>query len=45
MWISTNTKIPSDQSRMMGQTKIAYSSLGKALVKQTKRIEDQGKNK
>ena len=41
----TDTKIPSDQSRMMGQTKIAYSSLGKALVKQTKRIEDQGKNK
>ena len=41
----TDTKIPSDQSRMMGQTKIAYSSLRKALEKQTKRIEDQGKNK
>ena len=30
---------------MIEQTKFTYSPLGKALEKQTKAIEDQGKNK
>ena len=30
---------------MIEQTKFTYSPLGKALGKQTKAIEDQGKNK
>ena len=34
----------SDQRRVIEQGKFTYSHLGKALVKQTKAIEDQGKN-
>ena len=33
--------LPSDQSRIIEQAKFTYSSLGKALKKQTKTIEDQ----
>ena len=33
----------SDQRRVVEQAKFTYSSLGKALEKQTKTIEDQGK--
>ena len=36
---------PADQSRIIEQTKFTYSPLGKAYEKQTKTIEDQGKNK
>ena len=32
-----------DQSRMIGQTKFTYSSLGKASKKQTKEIEQEEK--
>ena len=35
--------LPSDQRRMMEQAKFTYSPLGKALEKQTKTIEDEGK--
>ena len=35
--------LPSDQGRMMEQAKFTYSPLGKALEKQTKTIEDEGK--
>ena len=34
-----------DQRRVIDQAKFAYSPLGKAFEKQTKRIEEQGKNK
>ena len=34
--------LPSDQRRVIEQTKFTYSSLGKALEKQRKTIEDQG---
>ena len=36
--------LPSDQSRMMEQGKFTNSYLAKPLEKQTKMIEDQGKN-
>ena len=35
--------IPPDQRRVTEQAKFAYSPLGKALEKQTKTIEEQGK--
>ena len=35
----------SDQRGLIGQANFIYSSLGKALEKQTKTIEDQGKKK
>ena len=35
--------LPSDQRRVTEQAKFTYSLLGKALKKQTKTIEDQGK--
>ena len=35
--------MPSDQSRIIEQTKFTYSPLGKAFEKQIKAIEDQGK--
>ena len=35
--------IPSDQSRVIEQANFTYSSLGKALEKQTKTIEVQGR--
>ena len=37
--------LPSDQRRVIEQTKFTYSLLGKALEKQTKTIENQRKNK
>ena len=37
--------LPSDQRRVIEQAKFTYSPLRKALEKQTKTIEDQGKNK
>ena len=36
--------LPPDQRRAIEQTKFAYSPLGKAFGKQTKKIEDQSKN-
>ena len=36
--------LPSNQQQIIEQTKFAYSPLGKALDKQIKTIEDQGKN-
>ena len=40
----TDEKIlPSDQSRIIEQSKFTYSPLGKAFEKQTKTIEEQGK--
>ena len=35
--------LPSDQRRVIEQAKFTYFPLGKALEKQTKTIEDQGK--
>ena len=35
--------LPSDQSRIIEQAKFTYSSLGKALKKETKTMEDQGR--
>ena len=35
--------LPSDQSRIIEQAKLAYSPLGKAFEKQTKIIEEQRK--
>ena len=40
----TDEKIlPSDQSRIIEQSKFTYSPLGKAFEKQIKTIEEQGK--
>ena len=36
-------RLPCDQSRMIEQAKFTYSPLGKALEKQTKIIEAQGR--
>ena len=36
--------MPSSQKKITGQTKFTYSALAKAFEKQTKTIEDQGKN-
>ena len=37
--------LPSNQQQIIQQAKLTYSPLGKAFEKQTKTIEDQGKNK
>ena len=37
--------LPPNQQQIIEQAKFTYSSLGKAFGKQTKTIEDQGKNK
>ena len=37
--------LPSTQQQIIEQSKSTYSSLGKAFEKQTKTIEDQGKNR
>ena len=37
--------LPSNQQQIIEQAKFIYSPLGKAFEKQTKTIEDQGKNK
>ena len=39
-YLKSKETLPSDQSRMIKQTKFTYSSLGKAFEKQTKTIED-----
>ena len=36
--------LPPDQKRVIEQVQFAYSFLGKAFEKQTKTIEEQGKN-
>ena len=36
--------LPPDQRRVIAQAKFAYSPLGKTFEKQTKTVEDQGKN-
>ena len=36
--------LSSDQSRILDQAKFTYPPLGKGLAKQTKTIEEQGKN-
>ena len=36
--------LPPDQRRVIEQVQFAYSLLGKAFEKQTKTIEEQGKN-
>ena len=36
--------LPYNQQQIIGQAKFTYSPLGKAFQKQTKEIEDQGKN-
>ena len=37
--------LPPNQQQIIEQAKLTYSPLGKAFEKQTKAIEDQGKNK
>ena len=37
--------LPFNQKQIIEQAKFTYSTLGKAFEKQTKTIEDQGKNK
>ena len=37
--------LPSNQQQIIEQAKFTYSPLGKAFEKQTKTMEDQGKNK
>ena len=37
--------LPSNQKQTIEQAKFTYSPLGKAFEKQTKTIEDQGKNR
>ena len=37
--------LPSNKKQAIEQAKFTYSQLGKAFEKQTKTIEDQGKNK
>ena len=44
-YITGQEILPSDPSRIIEQTKFKHSSLGKAFKKQTKTIEEQGKNK
>ena len=36
--------LPSNEKQIIEQVKFTYSPLGKAFQKQTKKIEDQGKN-
>ena len=37
--------LPSNQQQIIEQAKLIYSPLGKSFEKQTKTVEDQGKNK
>ena len=37
--------VPSTQQQIIEEAKFSYSRLGKSFQKQTKTIEDQGKNK
>ena len=43
-YLTGENMLPSNQWLMVGQAKFTYSPLGKAFEKQTKTIEDQGKN-
>ena len=42
-YLTGEEKLPSNQQQIIQQAKFAYSPLGKALEKQIKNIEDQGK--
>ena len=42
-YLTDEKMLPSDQSIIIEQVKFNYSLLAKALEKQTKKIEDQGK--
>ena len=44
-YITAEEIVPSNQKQIVEQANFTYSSLEKALEKQTKAIEDQGKNK
>ena len=44
-YLTGEETLPSDQRKVIEQAKFTLSRLGKALEKQTKRIEDQGKYK
>ena len=43
-YLTGEETLPSNQRRVIEQAKFACSPLGKALEKETKTIEDQGKN-
>ena len=44
-YLTSEEILPSDQSRVIEQAKFPYCSLEKAFEKQTKTIEEQGKEK
>ena len=44
-YLTGEQMLPFDQSRIIEQAKFAYSPSGKAFEKQTKTIEEHGKNK
>ena len=44
-YLTGEETLPSDQRTVIQQAMFSYSPLGKTLEKQTKVIEDQGKNK
>ena len=44
-YLACDELLPSNQKQIIEQAKFTYSALAKALEKQTKTIEDQGKNK
>ena len=44
-YLAGEETLPPSQSRVIEKAKFMYSPLGKALEKQRKTIEDQGKNK
>ena len=44
-YITAEEIVPSNQKQIVEQANFTYSSLEKAFEKQTKAIEDQGKNK
>ena len=43
-YLTSEEILPSNQQQIIEQAKFTYSPLGKAFEKQTKTIEDQGKN-
>ena len=43
-YLTGKERLPSNQQQLIEQVKLIYSPLGKAIEKQTKTIEDQGKN-
>ena len=44
-YLSDEEILPSDQSRIIEQTKFTYSPLGKTFAKQINAIKEQGENK